>query len=57
MKEPVGRYSPEGADFETCEACTHQALVTILLSQALDRHTVCVPACSSVVGGMGAGDP
>jgi hypothetical protein len=30
MKEPVERYSPVGAVFDTCEASTHQAEVTTL---------------------------
>ena len=30
MKEPVERYSPVGAVFDTCDASTHQAEVTTL---------------------------
>lgn len=44
MKEPVGRYSPLGAALDTCCASTHQALVTILASQAWLRHTHAAPA-------------
>jgi hypothetical protein len=36
MKEPVGRYSPEGAVFETCDRLTHHALVTMFDFHALE---------------------
>lgn len=51
MKEPVGKNSPVGADFETWSWCTHQAPDNILVSQAFDLHTVNIAAYSSVVLG------
>ena len=54
MNEPVERYSPVGAVFETWCAWTHQAEAKILFLQALDRETVKLPASSSASGDSGA---
>jgi hypothetical protein len=53
MKEPVGRYSPVGADFETCSGYTHQAPEMIFVYQAFDLHTVKAAASSKVFTGTG----
>lgn len=53
MKEPVGRYSPVGADFDTCSGYTHQAPEIIFVYQALDRQTVKAAASYKVFKGTG----
>ena len=53
MKEPVLRYSPEGAVLETWLLWTHQDPVVNLEFQAWLWQTQKLPASSRVVGGMG----
>lgn len=52
MNEPVGKNSPVGADLETWSWWTHQAPDKILVSHALDLHTVKIAAYSSVALGI-----
>ena len=47
MKEPVERYSPVGAVFDTCDASTHQAEVTTL--DALINSWVSVPVGTKAI--------
>lgn len=44
INEPVGKYSPVGADFDTWSWYTHQADDIILVSQAFDLQTVKIAA-------------
>ena len=50
MKDPVVRYSPVGAVFDTWCAKTHHADDTALCVQATDLHTANAPASCSARG-------
>jgi len=51
MKDPAGKLSPVGGDFDTYEAFTHHTDTTILESHALLLHIVAVAAYINVVSG------
>lgn len=53
IKEPVGRNSPVGADFDTWSWYTHHAELMIFVSHALERQTVKMAAYYKVPIGAG----